>query len=70
MNTLLKQNPQALEMENKEPLRWKTKTYPFVHTIYFQVGQTTYNAWDQDIATLNIFFGQETVMGKTNFLNL
>ena len=36
----------------------------------FQVGQNTYNAWDQDIATLNIFFGQETVMGKTNFLKV
>ena len=23
----------------------------------------TYNAWEEDMATLNIFFGQETVMG-------
>ena len=30
---------------------------------------TTYNAWDEDFATLNIFFGQETVMGET-FMNL
>ena len=25
---------------------------------------TTYNAWDEDLATLNIYFGQETVMGE------
>ena len=24
----------------------------------------TYNAWEEDLATLNIFFGQETVMGE------
>ena len=24
----------------------------------------TYNAWEEDLATLNIFFGQETAMGK------
>ena len=25
----------------------------------------TYNAWEEDLATLNIFFGQETVMGES-----
>ena len=29
-----------------------------------QGGPTTYNAWDEDIATLNVFFGQDTVMGE------
>ena len=24
-----------------------------------------YNAWDEDIAVVNIFFGKETVMGRT-----
>ena len=24
----------------------------------------TYNAWEEDMATINIFFGQETVMGE------
>ena len=24
----------------------------------------SYNAWEEDMATLNIFFGQETVMGE------
>ena len=24
----------------------------------------TYNAWEEDLATLNIFFGQETVIGE------
>ena len=24
----------------------------------------TYNAWEEDLATLNIFFGQDTVMGE------
>ena len=24
----------------------------------------TYNAWEEDLAALNIFFGQETVMGE------
>ena len=24
----------------------------------------TYNAWEEDMATLNIYFGQETVMGE------
>ena len=24
----------------------------------------TYNAWEEDLATLNIFFGQETAMGE------
>ena len=27
-----------------------------------QDGEATYNAWEEDFATLNIFFGQETVM--------
>ena len=26
--------------------------------------KATYNAWEEDFATLNIFFGQETVMGE------
>ena len=29
-----------------------------------QGGPTTYNAWEEDIATLNVFFGQDTVMGE------
>lgn len=24
----------------------------------------TYDAWEEDLATLNIYFGQETVMGE------
>ena len=24
----------------------------------------TYNAWEEDMATIDIFFGQETVMGE------
>ena len=27
-----------------------------------------YNAWEEDIAVVNIFFGKETVMGKMPFL--
>ena len=34
-----------------------------------QTEPTTYNAWEEDLATLNIFFRQETVMGET-FMNL
>ena len=30
---------------------------------------TTYNAWDEDLATLNIYFGQETVMGEPKDAN-
>ena len=26
-----------------------------------------YNAWDEDIAVVNIFFGKETVMGRKGF---
>ena len=29
----------------------------------------TYNAWEEDLATLNIFFGQETVMGEPEDVN-
>ena len=29
-----------------------------------QTGPTTYNAWEEDFAALNIFFGQETVIGE------
>ena len=29
----------------------------------------TYNAWEEDLATLNIFFGQETVMGEPEDAN-
>ena len=29
----------------------------------------TYNAWEEDLATLNIFFGQETVMGESEDAN-
>ena len=35
-----------------------------------QAGPTTYNAWDDDIASLNIFFGQETVTGEIDFFKL
>ena len=27
-----------------------------------------YNAWEEDIAVVNVFFGKETVMGKMPFL--
>ena len=30
--------------------------------------KATYNAWEKDFATLNIFFGQETVLGKPKML--
>ena len=26
-----------------------------------------YNAWDEDIAVVNVFFGKETVMGEESF---
>ena len=26
-----------------------------------------YNAWEEDIAVVNIFFGKETVMGRKDF---
>ena len=26
-----------------------------------------YNAWEEDIAVVNIFFGKETVMGRNQF---
>ena len=29
----------------------------------------SYNAWEEDLATLDIFFGQETVMGKPKYSN-
>ena len=29
--------------------------------------ETSYNAWDEDIAVVNIFFGKETVMGRKVF---
>ena len=35
-----------------------------------QGGPTTYNAWEEDFATLNIFFGQETVMGGICLINI
>ena len=28
--------------------------------------ETSYNAWDEDIAVVNIFFGKDTVMGESN----
>ena len=30
--------------------------------------EDVYNAWEEDIAVVNIFFGKETVMGKMPFL--
>ena len=29
----------------------------------------TYDAWEEDLATLNIYFGQETVMGEPEDAN-
>ena len=28
-----------------------------------------YNAWDEDIAVVNIFFGKDTVMGELHILS-
>ena len=30
-----------------------------------QTGPTTYDAWKEDIAVVNIFFGQNTLKGET-----
>ena len=36
----------------------------FIRDFFEDVSDTdTYNAWEEDLAILNIFFGQETVMG-------
>ena len=32
--------------------------------MYFSSQDEFYNAWDEDIAVVNIFFGKETVMGR------
>ena len=31
----------------------------------FQTGPTTYDAWKEDMAVVNIFFGQNTLKGET-----
>ena len=46
-------------------LRWETDSVNFFST-NTQGGPTTYNAWEEDFATLNIFFGHETVIGEIN----
>ena len=37
------------------------KAAPCILAIYMQ--EDLYNAWEEDIAVVNIFFGKETVMG-------
>ena len=29
-----------------------------------------YNAWEEDIAVVNIFFGKDTIMGEKDFLKI
>ena len=35
--------------------------------IYFK--DEFYNAWEEDIAVVNIFFGEDTVMGEKNLMD-
>ena len=36
--------------------------------IYTSLQEDFYNAWEEDIAVVNIFFGKETVMGEKRFI--
>ena len=37
--------------------------------VYFKE-EEFYNAWEEDIAVVNIFFGKGTVMGKNNVMKI
>ena len=39
-------------------------TTVYSNTIIIHVLKANYDAWDEDIAMVNIFFGKETVLGK------
>ena len=36
--------------------------------VYFK--DDFYNAWEEDIAVVNIFFGKDTVMGEKNLITI
>ena len=38
-------------------------------SIFFNLKDDYYNAWKEDIAVVNIFFGKETVMGENTELS-
>ena len=53
---------------------WKSTPPPVVTVLteeneLFQA-ETEYNAWEEDIAVVNIFFGKETIMGEIKLWNI
>ena len=42
----------------------KKKEYLYYNLVLFEDKSDTYDAWRNDLAMINIFFGQETIMGE------